>query len=266
MGLITENELRKLLKDEDLSTLKEYKVEKGTIITPSAQTFLTERHIKLSIIDKSQDNQQSKNENSESLSKNDEISQSQRAEPIQPFKYRLLNGGYTNQKAEQLTSLYGNVLVNKDHCRIIFRGKLDSFESKILESQIKIAPIYQGLANDLQEVLDFVRNLVRCEVLNSPVKELKLLGMGEQEMREMSHHPKKYFGEGHFLPNYLDGEPVILLNSLRSMVREVEIAAYQAFKKENGEAGREDIIQALNRLSSLFWVLMFKTKTGSYSK
>ncbi|CAM3792031.1 cobalamin adenosyltransferase [Mesobacillus zeae] len=266
MGLITENELRKLLKDQDLSTLKEYKVEKGTIITPSAQTFLTDRHIKLSIIDKSKDDQQSKNEKSKTSSKADEKNQSQKPEPVQPFKYRLLNGGYTNQKPEQMTALYGNVLVNKDHNRIIFRGKLDSFESKILESQIKIAPVYQGLADDLQEVLDFVRNLVRCEVLNSPVKEIKLLGMSEQEIREMSHHPKKFFGEGHFFPDYRLGEPVILLNSLRSMVREAEIAAYQAFKKENGEAEREDIIQALNRLSSLFWVLMFKTKTGSYSK
>ena len=47
-------------------------------------------------------------------------------------------------------------------------------------------------------------------------------------------------------------------------MREVEIAAYTAFKDENGVPTRGDIARALNRLSSLFYVMMFRAKTGEY--
>lgn len=259
MGAITENELRRILKDKDLTQLKEFELPKGTIITPSARSFLADKHIKLKLVDKKEEDE-IKNTFPSHEEKMEEI-----RKKISTLKYRLLNGGYINYKPEHMTSLNGDILVNKDHKRIIFRGKLDSFESKILEVQSSLSQIgYQKLAEDLQDVLDFVRKILKCEVLDSPVHEISILGMSEKEIREMSHHPKKYFNEGHFIPDYHMGYPMVLLNSLRSLTREVEIAAYQAFKKENGEIGQGDIILALNRLSSLFYVLMFKYKTGQY--
>jgi ethanolamine utilization cobalamin adenosyltransferase len=50
----------------------------------------------------------------------------------------------------------------------------------------------------------------------------------------------------------------VALNELRSLVRETELSAAEAFQDQIGNSGREDIIMALNRLSSLFYVLMFK--------
>jgi ethanolamine utilization cobalamin adenosyltransferase len=85
--------------------------------------------------------------------------------------------------------------------------------------------------------------------------------MDEEEIHDSSHHPRKYFGLPHFMPVSVgDGEAVLTLNALRAMVREVEILAYEAFKNESGPPDREDILKAVNRLSSALYVLMFKAK------
>ena len=40
-----------------------------------------------------------------------------------PERYRLLSGGYAEEKPEHMTHLNGEVLVPKTHARIRFRGK-----------------------------------------------------------------------------------------------------------------------------------------------
>jgi ethanolamine utilization cobalamin adenosyltransferase len=165
-----------------------------------------------------------------------------------------------------MTHLYGNMLVFKDHPRIIFRGKLDSMETKILEAQISCSKLNMNkLVHDLGEILQFIRQLVRCEVLGERIEEFSLLGMTAAELREQSHHPKEYFGLDHFQPSYDMGEAVVVINGLRTMTRETELLAYQAFKQENGAVEREDLILALNRLSSLFWIIMFRIRVGQYN-
>ncbi|MDV9700973.1 cobalamin adenosyltransferase, partial [Clostridioides difficile] len=52
--------------------------------------------------------------------------------------------------------------------------------------------------------------------------------------------------------------------SIRSNTREVELAAYEAFKGEYGNVHREDLIKALNRLSSVFWIMIYKVRTNKY--
>ncbi|MFX3624390.1 MAG: cobalamin adenosyltransferase [Ectobacillus sp.] len=253
MAVITESEIRKRLKDQDLKSMKVYEVPKNTIVTPSAKSFLTDHNIQLQYVDEAE-----KSESAAKQERND-------AEIKPSHRYRTLCGGFMDAKPEYMTALYGNLLVYKDHKRIIFRGKIDSLESKLIEAQIAVMKLnMQKLADDLQEILDFVRNLLRCEVLGEKAGEFRLQGMGAPELREISHHPQKYFGFGHFIPDYKMGEPIVILNALRSAVRETELAAYQAFKKEDGSTEQEEIILALNRLSSLFWIMMFKAKTGQY--
>jgi ethanolamine utilization cobalamin adenosyltransferase len=120
------------------------------------------------------------------------------------------------------------------------------------------------LVNDLQEILEFIRRIVRCEVMGEDLGEFNLLGMTPKELREQSHFPKKYYGLDHFQPSYDMGEAVVVINALRTFTRETELLAYKAFKKENGDAEREDIILSLNRLSSLFWIMMFRIRVGQY--
>ncbi len=71
------------------------------------------------------------------------------------------------------------------------RGKIDSLESEILKVQILCQKLdMPKLVKELQEVLDFVRNIMRCEVLDEKLDDFKLLGLTPQELREQSHYPK----------------------------------------------------------------------------
>ncbi len=250
MSLLTESELRKELRNTDI---KEYEVEKGVIITPSAKQYLQDKNIKLIIVDVLG-------------SKKQEKPLIDRGEEGKIFpRYICEKGGYVEEKPEHMTQLYGNKLVPKDHRRIEFRGKLDSLQSKILEVQvIAIKLKNEPLAKELEEILCFVRNILRAEVLEEKLPEFWLIGMSEDDLREVSHNPKKHFNMDHFIPSYKMGEIVIALNSIRSNIREVEVCGFKAFKDIDGEITRNDIIRYLNRLSSCLYIMMFKFLSGKY--
>ena len=177
--------------------------------------------------------------------------------------YRTLFGATLSEKPEHMTHLRGNVLVFKDHSRIAFRGWIDLLEAEILLAQLACQQ-YPKLLEELEEVLAFVRRLIRCDVLGEPVGELKLCGYDAGQLREYSHYPEKHLGQPHFLPSYRDGTAMAAVNRLRTAVRQAELAAYAAFRSPDGAVEREDIIRAMNRLSSLMWILMIKLKAGHY--
>ncbi|OAB38346.1 cobalamin adenosyltransferase [Paenibacillus glacialis] len=262
MAVITENELRKQFRNQKLKDIEVYEVPKGVILTPSAKSFLIEHKIELRYVG-APDASTPQKEVKLQITKNVDSEQ----EPIEGKKrFRTMYGGFLETKPEHMTHLYGNMLVFKDHPRIIFRGKLDSLETKILEAQISCSKLNMTkLVDDLEEILLFIRKIVRCEVLNESIDDFQLLGMTPKELREQSHFPKKYFGLEHFQPSYDMGEAVVVINALRTWTRETELFAYQAFKKEHGSAEREDIIRTLNRLSSLFWIIMFRIRVGHYN-
>jgi ethanolamine utilization cobalamin adenosyltransferase len=114
-------------------------------------------------------------------------------------------------------------------------------------------------------MLDFVRGLIPCDVLGKPLGELTLCGLDAAQLREQSHHPEQYFGQPHFMPSAQDSQTLLLLNRVRTVVRQTELAAYAAFRDENGAVTRNDLILALNRLSSLCWIQMCKLKAGRYT-
>lgn len=268
MSVITEAVLRVLLKDADLEAMKEYCVEEGVIVTPSARAWLIDHKIDLVVGSKRIiKNPAASSEKTTVRERKPTSSEERSALPAfeKPMRYESLSGGYYNEKPEHMTALRGNLLVFKDHKVIRLRGLLDSLEGKMLEVQFQFRRM--GLekgVTDLGEVLAWAKNILRCEVLCEPLEQVFLFGMDEEELRSRSHTPKKYYGLPHFAASIEDGEAVILLNMLRTYSREVELAAYEAFKKENGEPERADIIQALNRMSSVFYVMMFKAKAGEY--
>lgn len=270
MAVITESELRKHFRNQNLKDVAVYETAAGTILTPSAKSFLTDHQIELRFVKASEpeagvesvDTTAAKKDVKLQITKNLDV------EPASEGKkrFRTLYGGFLETKPEHMTHLYGNMLVFKDHPRILFRGKLDSLETKLLEAQISCFKLNMTkLVDDLEEILQFVRRIVRCEVLSEGIEEFYLLGMTAKELREQSHFPKKYFGLEHFQPSYDMGEAVVVINALRTLTRETELLAYQAFKKDHGEAEREDIIRSLNRLSSLFWIIMFRIRVGQYN-
>ena len=64
------------------------------------------------------------------------------------------------------------------------------------------------------------------------------------------------------MPEYTDGETVLLLNKCRCAARNAELAAAGAFTDEQGLVVREDILKALNRMSSMIYILMIREKAG----
>ncbi|HJB79615.1 ATP-binding protein [uncultured Flavonifractor sp.] len=188
-----------------------------------------------------------------------------RDDPAAPTaaKYRTLFGATLNEKPEHMTHLKGNILVRKDHPRIAFRGMVDALEGELMLAQ-QASREYPALVKELGEALDLVRRLIRCDVLDEPVGELRLSGYDAGQLREYSHYPDKYLGQPHFLPAYTDGPALLAVNKVRTLVRQTELSAYAAFKDVEGNVTRGDIILALNRLSSLMWIMMIKLKAGQY--
>jgi ethanolamine utilization cobalamin adenosyltransferase len=184
-----------------------------------------------------------------------------------PQRYECLGGGYLETKPEHMTALRGHLLVPKDHPLIALRGAIDSLEATILKAQVAFRRLGldKGVA-ELGEVLAYVKAILRAEVLTEPLEEMPLFGLDAAELRRQSHHPREFFGIGHFFTTVDDGEAVVLLNELRTGARHVELVAYDAFKGADGRpCEREDIILALNRLSSAFYLMMFKAKLGKYA-
>lgn len=188
-----------------------------------------------------------------------------RDDPAAPHsaKYRTLFGATLNEKPEHMTHLKGNILVRKDHPCIAFRGMIDALEGELMLAQ-QASHEYPALVKELEEALALVRRLIRCDVLDEPVGELRLCGYDAGQLREYSHYPDKYLGQPHFLPAYTDGPALLAVNKVRTLVRQTELSAYAAFKDVEGNVTRGDIILALNRLSSLMWIMMIKLKAGQY--
>ena len=181
------------------------------------------------------------------------------AEQAKISEYRLPNGAVLREKPEQMTHLHGDVLVNKTHPRIAFRGAMDSLEGDLMLCQLKCG---DKLRPALGEILALARRLIRCEVLEEPVPEGKLCGLTEAEQRQRSHHPQDFYGQAHFMPEYTDGGEILWLNRCRCSARAAELAAARAFTDSDGNATRPDILKALNRMSSMIYILMIEKKVG----
>ena len=180
-------------------------------------------------------------------------------ELAKPEEYRLPNGAVLKVKPEHMTHLQGNLLVLKTHPRIVFRGAMDTLEAELLLCQLNAG---EQLRKDLGEILNLARMLIRCEVMGEPVQAGKLCGLTEDEQRSRSHRPQDYYRQPHFMPSVSDGEVILRLNHCRCAARAAELAAAAAFTDSDGNATRVDILQTLNRMSSMIYILMVQEKAG----
>ena len=83
------------------------------------------------------------------------------ASQARPQRYRLLDGGFLEEKPEHMTHLHSDLLVPKTHPRILFRGKMDTLEAELL---IAVTELPQW-GESLGEVLELARKNLRCDVL-----------------------------------------------------------------------------------------------------
>lgn len=172
-------------------------------------------------------------------------------------EYKTIDGGFLREKLEHMTHLRADVLVRKDHPRIRFRGMIDALEAELLLTAHQADARLQA---QLNEILETVRKLIRCDVLEEPVRLDTLCGLTMAQLRERSHFPQRFYGQPHFMPSCGDSLLLLQLNKVRTLIRETELAAYDAFHDRDGLVTRPDILQLLNRLSSMLWILMIQRK------
>lgn len=265
MALITEQDIRKMISDGLLKEKGEFHMGKDTILTPSARAYLLEKNITLT--GRENHEQDSLSYNKPVVSEDKSVIKNKNDSLDTSPGFDTVFGIHLEKKPEHMTHLRGNLLVFKDHKRIILRGAIDYLESEIIIAQTVSERLQlPKLTKELEETIRLIRKLLQCEIKEEEVGDFLLGGLNEKELREQSHHPSQYFGMRHFLPTYQQGEMTAYLNKLRTLARKTEIAAFKAFKAEDGTVIREDIIRAFNRLSSFFWIMMFKYLTGKYNE
>jgi len=244
--IITENDLR---SHPPAPGARRYEVEEGTFVAESARSWLEKRDIELVMVPRGK------------------VCGGMTRTPLADRGNRTYIDAATGlglgrEKPEEMTHLRGNLLVKKTHPRIAFRGQMDSLEALILEAQAlahrENAP---GIRDDLGEVLDHVRLVLGAEVKDQPLEEAPLMGMDQAELRRTSHDVRGAFGIDHPIPSWEMGELALRVNTIRTRVRETELAAARAFEAP-GEAPRPDIIRELNRLSSAVYIIFCKIISG----
>ena len=176
-----------------------------------------------------------------------------------PKTYKLMGGGYAEEKPEHMTHLNAQVLVPKTHPRILFRGAMDTLEAELLLCQQEVTEEIRG---QLSQVLELARKLIRYDVLEEPVAEEPLCGLGMEDLRARSHRPQEYYGQPHFMPSASDSKGLLLVNRARCAARAAELAAVDAFSDREGNPTRLDIIRAMNRMSSMLYLIMIQMKVS----
>ncbi|TGE35417.1 phosphate propanoyltransferase [Desulfosporosinus fructosivorans] len=222
----------------------------GSVITPSARDFIRSKGIDVQI----------EGNGILDINKTTFSNAQQTVTRHKPFEEKLnpARGSQTPSgvKPEHMTHLHQGALVTKTHPVIAYRGQLDLFQCELVEAQVSFAQAgEEGLILNLEEIAAFARALMVNEVKETPFHWKTLIGLSPEELRERSHHPQKYFGVDHTPLSYTHGLVVAKLQHLRAKSREVELYANRAFTNESGECLRTDLIQALNRLSSAFYIL-----------
>lgn len=253
MKVITEAILRNELRNTEPEF---YCIPEGKILSPAAREYLQQRKIKIS-----KELPKPEASEAEGVEKKTPPPAEQKARYVD-----FESGAFYFEKPEHMTQLHGNFLVNKDHPRILFRGKLDSLQSLIVLNQAVISEKTKSrrLIDDLTGILGILREMMRCDVLDEEFKNDTILGLTHAQLRERSHNPMKFYSiKQMLLPDYSMGIEYALLNQIRSAVRETEVAAVGAFRT-GAKFIRPDIIQELNRLSSAMHIMMCMYLAGEY--
>lgn len=254
MKVITEMVLRGELKGECPPV---YYVPKDKLLSPAAKEYLNQLKIKVEFGDPPAAPAPAATSNKVSG-----ISDT----PVGAKYVDEITGGFYVSKPEYMCQLFGNRLVYKNHPRIVFRGKLDSMSSMVVEIQATMASSgsSQKLIDDLADINKVLNHIMYCEVMEEEMTEQAILGLSPEELRNRSHNPQKYFNiKQMLLPNYTMGRDYAMLNLCRAKVRELELAALDCFV-DGKNVKQPEIIRTLNRLSSAFHIMMCMYLAGEY--
>lgn len=257
--IVTEADLRDQLRRPSVGALVH--VPAGARLSPSAADFVKQWSLQLVDPKAMQEPQTAQSENSHDHESWDKKS----VFPVQ-LKGDLptceVCGSPVKHKPSQLTQLNAKHFAPKTHPRIILRGRLDSLHALVMLTQRMAKEENESaLVRDLGTVAAYCRELTSAEYNEREVHELSLQTWDIEQIHKATHDPKGILGIDHLTID--ENEPVLqhMLNMARTMSREIEITAMEAFPDPNHTYGAS-ICHAFNRLSSTFYFLQLRMKSG----
>lgn len=254
MKVITEA----ILRAETSRDATEFVLKKGQILSPAAREYLSQKKIAI-------------RREAEKPVQEKHIPESPEPQPEAQIPRHTYTdyetGAFFEEKPECMTQLHGNVLVIKNHPRIVFRGKLDDLQASVVLFQAWLQENQgsKALVSELTDVLVTLRLVMRCDVMDETFEKATMIGLDHTQLRAHSHNPMKFYNiKQMVLPDKDLGEAYARLNKLRTEIRETEIAAIDAYQ-EGRKVSHGEIIEGLNRLSSALHIMMCKFLAGMYN-
>jgi len=162
-----------------------------------------------------------------------------------------------------MTWLNADTQVPKTYGAIIFRGKMDTLLASTMLVQTQFDPkdrLPALLKECLLDVKNWVMQILAAEMSGTVPEIAGMAGMDMETLHAVSRNPTKYLGMEHCMTHESQGGNVALVNWLRALVRETEIAALRNLP------GESPVCCALNRLSSALYVLMLLTMAAQAGK
>jgi len=244
LKVITELTLRELSREQPFTT---YTLPPGARLTPAATQFLQDFRVELVHARQSEVQQPQ----GQAIAKaNTELRE-----------YEITKG---QGKPAHLACLQGDRFVNKHHPRIIFRCKMDLFESQVISATVEAEAVGLGaLGTELKHLLDICRIISKVEINEDPLPDISFGRWSEEEIQERAHDTEKYYGIKEFLPLPSHGRVMAVLNQLRAVCRDLEIAAVTAFFTDE-KIEREDILKVLDTASNYICIMMYRLLAGEY--
>lgn len=250
MAILTESEIRDLIRQPQPGmTLT---VPPGTRLSPSAQDFV--KHWKLEL--------------------RFGVPEREHAAWDKPAEFPVELTGETpacsvcgmpvSVKPEHLTQLDASHFAPKNIPRIRFRGKIDTLQSLCLLAAARAKALScPALADYLDILAAYCREIMSAEYNERPVAPLTLAGVDEEAIHKATHHPEETFGIPHVIPTSSDPELLHWLNVLRCESREVELIALDAFAAApDYRVVQPALVRAVNRFSSAVYYLELRYVAG----
>ncbi len=249
--IVTESELREQLRRPERGAVVH--VPAGAVLTPAAQDFVAQWKLELRDV-----------EVAPAPTPADHPAAAWQVPSRFPVVFEgdvpscVTCGTPVARKPAHVTQLDPRFFAVKTDARIRLRGRLDTLQAWcLLAGSRALALDRSDVADHLDTLAAYCRELLSAEYHLRAPGTLALAGLDADTLHAASHDPLGAVGIDHALPAI--GHPELLhwCNLLRCQVREVEIAALEAFPPEH-HPGTEGgaVAQAVNRLSSAVYYLV----------
>lgn len=162
------------------------------------------------------------------------------------------------------TNDFDQVQQRDNWCVLRLRGKMEYIESLFLLVGAELLSCGDDvLAEEVMELGKSFRNVRVAEREQIAPSKIQFWGWAEEEIKNCSNNPEKYFDITDIHVRLDNGKVIALLNHLLASLREVKPAILEAYwHEEKQTCSREDIIDKVNLIINILCIMMWKCLGG----